>query len=97
MLYISQPSLSYQIQVIEEEIRFKIFDRTQKSISLTPAGKMFVENVRKIHSLYKEAVEEGQNIRKNLILFIQKRKIINLKSIIFLLIYIIVRTIRYAK
>lgn len=54
MLYISQPSLSYQIQVIEEEIRFKIFDRTQKSISLTPAGKMFVENVRKIHSLYKE-------------------------------------------
>lgn len=61
MLYISQPSLSYQIQVIEEEIRFKIFDRTQKSISLTPAGKMFVENVGKIHSLYKEAIEEGQN------------------------------------
>lgn len=60
-LFISQPSLTYQIQVVEEEIRFKIFDRTQKSVSLTPAGKAFIDNLRKIDSLYRSAVEEGQN------------------------------------
>lgn len=60
-LFITQPTLTYQIQAIEDEIRFKIFDRTQKSVTLTPAGKAFIENLRKIHTLYKEAVEEGQN------------------------------------
>lgn len=39
MLYISHPSLSYQIQVIEEEIRFKIFDRTQKKYFFNPSGE----------------------------------------------------------
>ncbi len=61
ILYMSQPSLSYQIQEAEKEIRFKIFDRSQKSISITPAGKSFLENLRNIHSLYQSAVEEGQN------------------------------------
>lgn len=83
MLYISQPSLSCQIQVIEEEIRFKIFDRTQKSISLTPAGKMFVENVRKIHSLYKEAVEEGQNYSEKLNFIHTKKENNKFKKVLF--------------
>ena len=50
MCFISQPTLSYQIQMIEEELKFKIFDRTQKSVNLTPAGKSFVESLRKINN-----------------------------------------------
>ena len=61
ILFLSQPALSYQIQSIEKEVRFKIFDRTQKVVQLTPAGKAFIENLRRINSLYKSAVEEGQN------------------------------------
>lgn len=60
-LYLSQPSLTYQIKMAEEELRFQIFDRSQKSVSLTPAGKNFIENLRKIDSSYKRAVEEAQN------------------------------------
>lgn len=67
VLFISQQTLTYQIQVIEDEIRFKIFDRTQKSVSITPAGKTFIENLRKIDSLYKKAIEEGQNYSEKFI------------------------------
>ena len=59
--FISQPTLSYQIQMIEEELRFKIFDRTQKSVNITPAGKSFVESLRKISNDYRVAVEQAQN------------------------------------
>lgn len=42
-------------------MHFKIFDRSQKSVSITPAGKAFIESLRKIHEDYKTAVEEAQN------------------------------------
>lgn len=60
-LYVAQPTLTYHIQLAEEELRFKIFDRTQKSVSLTPSGKAFVESLRRIYAEYKTSVEEAQN------------------------------------
>ena len=60
-LYISQPTLTYQISVAEDEIGFKIFDRSQKSISITPAGKTFIDSLRNISIEYKRALEEAQN------------------------------------
>ena len=61
ILHISQPSLTYQIKMAESELRFKIFDRTQKSVSITPAGKRFIESLRKLDQDYKTAVEMAQN------------------------------------
>ncbi|MDE6867785.1 MAG: LysR family transcriptional regulator [Clostridia bacterium] len=61
-LFISQPSLTYQIQSLEEEAGFKIFDRTAKSVALTPAGTQFCIALRRIKNDIKAAVEEGQNI-----------------------------------
>ena len=61
-LFISQPSLTYQLQCLEEEIGFKIFDRTAKSVSITPAGTQFCIALRRIKSDLKVAIEEGQNI-----------------------------------
>lgn len=60
-LHISQPSLTYQIKMVEAELRFKIFDRTQKSVSITPAGKRFIESLRELNQDYKTAVEMAQN------------------------------------
>lgn len=40
-LYISQPSLTYQIQSLETEIGFAVFERSAKGTILTPAGKQF--------------------------------------------------------
>lgn len=60
-LYISQPTLTYQINAIEEEIGFKIFKRTKKSVSLTPAGEQFILSLRSIKTIFSNAVEQGQN------------------------------------
>lgn len=60
-LYVSQPTLTYQIKQLEEELRFAIFDRSNKAISLTPAGKAFVDALRKISLEMKQAIEEAQN------------------------------------
>ena len=37
-LRISQPSVSHQIQTLEDELGVKLFNRTSKSVALTPEG-----------------------------------------------------------
>ena len=41
-LFVSQPTFSYQIKLLEDEIGFAIFERSGKGASLTPAGAQFV-------------------------------------------------------
>lgn len=47
-LHISQPPLSRQIMDLEEELRAALFIRTTNEISLTPAGKIFLAEARKV-------------------------------------------------
>ena len=60
--YISQPALSYQIKVIEEEVGFAIFDRVGKSIRLTPAGQQLVTSLQRISVDLQFAIEQAQNM-----------------------------------
>jgi len=64
-LFMSQPSLSYQINNVENEIGFKIFERTAKAVSLTPAGRVFVKDLEQIYRDLNQAVERGQNFSMN--------------------------------
>lgn len=61
-LYISQPSLSYQIKVVEEEVGFLIFERVGKSIRLTPAGQQLVTSLQRVQLDLKNAIEQAQNL-----------------------------------
>lgn len=61
-LFISQPALSYQIKVIEEEVGFAIFDRVGKSIRLTPAGQQLVTSLQRISVDLQFAIEQAQNM-----------------------------------
>lgn len=61
-LFISQPSLTYQIQLLEEEVGFKIFERSGKGAALTPAGNFFCTNLRNIRNELKDTIEQSQNI-----------------------------------
>lgn len=60
-LYISQPTLTYQIHAAEEEIGFIIFDRSGKGTNITPAGQQFVASLRSIRAELRKAIEQGQN------------------------------------
>ena len=41
-MFVSQPTFSYQIKLLEEEIGFAVFERSGKGAALTPAGAQFV-------------------------------------------------------
>ena len=60
-LYITQPTLTYHIKTVEEEIGFPIFHRSGKGASLTPAGQQFCITLRSLREEMKRAVEQGQN------------------------------------
>lgn len=46
--FVTQPTLSMQIQKIEEELNILIFDRSKKPIQLTDIGQKIVEQAKKI-------------------------------------------------
>ena len=59
--FVSQPTFSYQIRLLEEEVGFTIFERSGKGASLTPAGAQFVSFLRNMREELKRAIEQGQN------------------------------------
>ena len=60
-LFVSQPTFSYQIRLLEEEIGFAVFVRSGKGAALTPAGAQFVSFLSGMREDLKRAVEQGQN------------------------------------
>ncbi|SEJ58803.1 DNA-binding transcriptional regulator, LysR family [Pseudomonas linyingensis] len=45
-LFIAQPALSRQLQTLESELGFKLFDHNRNRLQLTPAGREFVPMAR---------------------------------------------------
>lgn len=60
-LFVSQPTFSYQIRQLEEEVGFAIFERGGKGAALTPAGAQFVSFLAGMRQDLKRAIEQGQN------------------------------------
>ena len=64
MLFMSQSTLTYQIKQIERELKFKLFERSAKGATLTPAGEQFCSALRNIKEQLNKAIEQGQNFSK---------------------------------
>ncbi|EMB2846283.1 LysR family transcriptional regulator [Pseudomonas aeruginosa] len=55
-LGISQPPLSQQIQTLEEEIGARLFERTNRRVELTDAGRLFLDESRQVLAQVDKAV-----------------------------------------
>lgn len=61
-LHMSQPSISLQIQNLENKYGTRFFDRTNKGVTLTKAGVVFYDYVRQILDILTNAQQEVSNL-----------------------------------
>jgi len=61
-LHVAQPPLSRQIQDLERELGFLLFDRLPRGVRLTAAGKLFLNDARRILQDVDEAKRRAERI-----------------------------------
>jgi DNA-binding transcriptional LysR family regulator len=63
-LHIAQPALSRQIQDLEEEIGFTLFERLPRGVRLSAAGKLLLEDARRILQQVDDATTRAARVAK---------------------------------
>jgi DNA-binding transcriptional LysR family regulator len=63
-LRVAQPALSRQIQDLEEEIGFRLFDRLPRGVKLSAAGKLFLEDARRTLQALSEATARAARVAR---------------------------------
>ncbi|ECG8588843.1 LysR family transcriptional regulator [Salmonella enterica subsp. salamae] len=61
-LNISQPPLSQQIQILEQQVGARLLARTNRSVALTAAGRQFLADSRQILSLVSDAAARAERL-----------------------------------
>jgi DNA-binding transcriptional LysR family regulator len=61
-LHVAQPALSRQIQDLEREMGFQLFDRLPRGVRLSEAGKVFLNDARRILQDVDEAKRRAERI-----------------------------------
>src|SRR6476660_5984520 len=61
-LRVAQPALSRQIQDLEEEVGFKLFERLPRGVKLSAAGKLFLDDARRILQEVDEAKLRAERV-----------------------------------
>jgi DNA-binding transcriptional LysR family regulator len=62
-LHVAQPAVSEQVRKLEEELGVRLFDRTQRSVSITDAGAALLEEARRVLHQADVAITAARNAR----------------------------------
>ena len=67
-LFVTQSTVSARLQSLEEELECKLFERTSRTIEITPAGEKFIAHAQSMLALWRRAKQEihsepNQNFR----------------------------------
>lgn len=63
-LHMAQPPLSQQIRQLETQLGFQLFYRTKRSVQLTEAGEVFLQESRKLLRQLDQAVRTGRQVSR---------------------------------
>jgi DNA-binding transcriptional LysR family regulator len=63
-LHMAQPPLSQQIRQMEAELGFQLFHRTKRTVQLTEAGQVFLEESLRILRQLEQAMQRGRQISR---------------------------------
>src|SRR5437868_8128049 len=66
-LHLAQPPLSSQIKDLELELDAQLFERTTRSVKLTAAGKIFLEEARAVLLGAQRAAQNVRNAHHGLV------------------------------
>lgn len=62
-LHMSQPPLTYQLKLLEEELQTKLFNRTTRHMVITPAGEKLKARAEQILELIETSKEEVMHLK----------------------------------
>jgi DNA-binding transcriptional LysR family regulator len=63
-LYIAQPVLSRQIRSLEKDLGYPLFERTTRSVQLTPAGEQLLNEARGVLTSVDSALRRVQEVHR---------------------------------
>ena len=66
-LFVSQPAISKQIKLLEEEYGFPLFDRTTRKVSLTDEGKLLYHALRECEEIFENAKKSIVELHNSLV------------------------------
>ena len=66
ILFISRPALVQQVKAAEAKLGFTVFERSAKGVTLTPAGKVFMEEGAPIFKDYEQLFQKCRRRPYNL-------------------------------
>lgn len=63
-MFVSQPTLSKQIALLESELGIKLFSRSNRSVSLTPAGTLLRSELEKVETGLLTAIDHARRLEQ---------------------------------
>jgi len=65
-LFLTQPAVSKRIQLLEDQLNTKLFDRVGRQIALTPAGEALLPKAKQILHLIKSTEQDIHNLSQEI-------------------------------